>query len=216
MERPSKKTLIPLLLVSIILPVGLIIGFNRTSEPRVSREFSVNAVAWNFTRPSSSTHLYIAKLITNSYNDDVGAIKFNMFMSSYYNDHPEFGDYLFFTVSFSANLTRGFVYGLKIIFTGNLEGVEEFDIIQDDDWVETRNLSPPTSHDSFHWWEPAYISARAVGNPSDCYLKMFVNWFFFDKNNIIHETTATAEVILYNGSEYVKIQIPISLVVLVA
>lgn len=218
MERNSKKVLIPLFLAAIIVPTTIFLGFNRSSEPHVSREFNANTVEWNFTRPNYSypKWISIAELVTNSYEDEIASVDFSIFISSYYEEEPTLGDYITFKIILSANLTKGFIYGLQIKFSVTDNAAEELDINQDDHWIETRNLSPPASHDSYRWTEPAYISAKAVGNPSNCYLTMFVNWFFFDKNNINHETTATANLVFYNGSEYMRMLIPIDLAVVIA
>lgn len=217
----TKKKLIPLLLASIIVPVSIFVGLNRPSQPTISREISVSTVEWNFTRPnypySISKHIPIEELVTNSYKDDIVTVNFDLFMSSYFEDSPTYlADYINFKLVFSANLTNGFIYELQIRFTAIHEGAEALDVNQDDGWVETRNLLPPSSSDSYYSTVPAYISTRAVGNPSDCYLKMLANWFFFDKNNINHETTATADLVFYNGSEYVRILIPINLAAVLA
>lgn len=104
MERPSKKVLMPLFLISIIVPVGLFLGFSRPSEPSISREVTANTIEWNFTRPNysypTSEYFYIAKSVANSYTDDFGTIKFSLFIDSYYEENPRDGDIMNFYILF--------------------------------------------------------------------------------------------------------------------
>ncbi|MBX5327077.1 MAG: hypothetical protein ACQXXH_07570 [Candidatus Bathyarchaeia archaeon] len=219
MDPPSKKTLIPILLVSIILPVSLILGFNRTSEFHISREINVKAVEWNFTRPyypyQVSKHVPIGEPVVNSHNDDVAAIQLSLFMGDYFEESLEFGDYILFRTIFSANLTKGFIYKLQIKFSCIDENVS-LDIlgyIGSDSPIETRNLSILRVIDYVS--EP-YVDAIATGDRKTCYLKMYAFWLFFDENNVDHGCMAIADLVIFNGSEYVKIQIPISLGVFIS
>ncbi|MEM2102684.1 MAG: hypothetical protein QXM22_04150 [Candidatus Bathyarchaeia archaeon] len=219
MERPSKKTLIPLLLVSIILPVSLFIGFNRTSEPHISREINVNPVEWNFTRPiypyNVFKHIPIGEPVINSYNDDIASIQFNLFMGDYFEESPEFGDYILFKTIFSANLTTGFIYRLQIKFS-YIDENASLDILgyigSGGAPVETHNLSILRVVDYVS--EP-HVDAVATGDRKTCYLKMYAFWLFSDKNNVNHGCMPIADLVVFNGLEYVEIQIPISLGVLV-
>ena len=209
-----------LVLLSIIAPISILVGFRLSGvlqgQPLTFDTITMDTVEWNFTRPEDpdygSKHIPIAEWITNSYNDFVSAVKFSIFASSYYEEDLTFGDYFEFKMVFSANLSKGFIYKLQIKFSpvddnAYLNIIEEFD---DEFWVETHNLSIPTVGDSFDTNEP-YIDAMAPNRPNNCYLKMFVFWEFFDENNINHISTVLAEITLYNGSKYLKIQIPITL-----
>jgi len=206
-------------LAAVIIPVGLFLTFSSPSEPHISREFSMGTVEWNFTRPNYyiSKQIPIAELVTNSYKDDIAAVKFDIFVSSYFEEEPLLGDYIIFKIAFSANLTTGFIYRLHIRFS-SIDNDAYLNIIFPDSvdekiWLETHNLSTPTVRDSYSTNLP-YINTMAVGRPNNCYLKMMAFWYFSDKNNVDHGSTATADLILYNESEYVKIQIPMNLKIL--
>lgn len=216
MERPPKKILLPMFLIAIIVPTSLFLGFSHNPEPNISRELTVNTVEWNYTRPENpyqiSKYDRIDKLITNAYKDEIVTIAFGWLVSDYFEKDPVVNTCIVSKFIFSGNLSQGFVYKVQVKFSP-VDDSSYFNIIEDDAFIKIRNLSKPIMLDSINTNEP-FIYSTAIGRPIDCYLEMISHWQFFDQNNVNHELTATAEMVLYTGLEYIKIQIPIGLGVL--
>lgn len=80
--------------------------------------------------------------------------------------------------------------------------------------MKLQNLTIPEVKDSYTTTKP-FIHSIAINCPLVCSLDMHADWYFSDKNNVNHEFTATAQIILNDGLQYLKIDLPIKLKVVV-
>jgi len=188
MERPSKKILLPIFLVAIIIPTGLFLGFTHNSQPNISHEITANVVEWNFTRPynplNRSVFIPIYQSVANSYNDTFGDVKFSFYFDCYREERPFEGDIMEVYILFSGNLTRGFFYSLQVNFS-QIDQYAYFDIRVDDDVMKLQNLNVPQVKDSYSTSKPL-MRMMAIGYPLTCSLDMHADWYFSDDNSMMH------------------------------
>jgi hypothetical protein len=184
------------------------------SEPNISHEITTNTVEWNFTRPynpsNQSKVTHIRAWVENPYNDNFGAVEFSFYIDYYCEENPRDGDIMQIYILFSGNLTRGFFYDLQVNFS-QIDPYAYLDIRVDNDVMKLQNLAVPQVKDSYATNEPL-MRTMAVGHPSNCSLDMHADWYFLDENSathgVNHEFTATAQVTFYDGSEYLRIYLP--------
>lgn len=206
------------LLLSIIVPAGVLAGLGLSgllNKPAVSQTINLNPVSWNMTRPASL--LEINNSLENVYADETIQLNFKLFIWAYDNDDPwwgEYGDYVEIDPRLTVNLTRGHVDSLTIRFSG-IDNASYLDIIEDPigSFLWVHNLQINTIEDGFETPQP-YVAATAVGKPKDCSIVLTTFWRFCDKDSRDHVSTATLELVYFDGEVYKKIVAPVQFGVL--
>ena len=216
MRMPFSSKWASLALLSVIVPVSLLATFRLTGvlpEPLKPETITVETVNWNMSRPSK--YVSIDEWIENSFSDSITSIGLRLHVSSYAENSIAHGDYLFFGIFVTGNVTEGFVQSVLIKFS--LVDTNAFlDIVadlKDPDWVELHNLTIQAVRDSWRTNEP-YIDAIAPNHTKNCSLKMRAYWQFFDENTVNHWIMVTLEITYFTGTTYRIVAIPIQLAVM--
>lgn len=221
LKRPSGESLkhrwIPLALICIVIPVGILAAFRLTGvlhEPQTLEVGTADPVYWNISRPLN--FVTIDKNIENVYTHGVASVKLKVHVSSYFKDEPTLGDFLWLNIVGAINVSDGFIYSLVMKFSG-IDADAFLDVVadvRDKDWVEFQNLTISTVCDSGCANEP-YVNAVSVNQPKQCLLRIAAFWVFFDENDVNHWMTTNLEVTYFNGTAYQRISMPIFLGMLI-
>jgi hypothetical protein len=111
-----------------------------------------------------------------------------------------------------SNANTGFIYSMNVRFSETDENAI-LNVVDDPDWMHLQGLAKENIVDGSQLHE-AFFEAKGVGQPKNCTLEMWVFWVFLDENSIEHATTATLELVHFDGTHYRRVVIPIQLRVL--
>lgn len=201
------------ILLSVIIPTGLLAIFYLMQVSEISETILVEAVELEIERPDTTVDVH--RTIENSYIKDECLIYFNISMDSYLSRHISLG------ASVKANVSRGFIQGLRISFS------EEYNLSYIQILLDGENLY-------FHVFEnlrtqnvvdigdeggtfglgealKGYVDAAGVNNPSRVRYEFVVRWFLNSPQNRSHQMEVTLELTYNNGTALKKAVLPIQL-----
>lgn len=213
----SRRKWVSITLLSIIIPVGLLVGFRLTGilqEPLAPEVIEAEQVSWNMTRPIK--HKTISEELTNIYSTKSTLVKLVVALYDYDENSLslpfEGNDGLTLGLTASVNLSAGFVHSVALRFYVD-DGNASLDILEDSDVIHLYNIEVQKIVD----WQPvSYVETLAVKQPEYCMLETFMSWVFFDENNVDHRITSALEVTYFNGTTYRMTVLPIQLEVFIS
>ncbi len=218
----SRRRWVSITLLSIVIPVGLLVGFRLTGilqEPLKPEIVKAEAVKWSMMRPAEKgimEELYMSKNLTNVYSADAAFFEVNAVIYWYHENDPAWpfykNDGLTVHLTASTSIRSGFVHSLVVRFSDN-DGSTSVDIFEDPNAIRLYNIEVQKIVDG----QPiSYIETLAVNQSDYCMLETSMYWVFFDENSVDHEMTVALEVTYFNGTAYHKAVLPIQLGVLVS
>lgn len=212
MQTGQKR--ISIVLLSIILPVGLLTGLRLTGMlrgPSTPEVLTVDTVGWSMSRPSDSR--YVIDVVNNSYVDSVVSIDYVVEVFDYYENDGQWAgfDVVPSVVRVNMSVDEGFVESVIVNFT-QLDGDAALDINGDTDHIQAVNLDVARI-DDWDWvfGKNAYIKATGINKPGNTYLQFQFAWMFKDPNSSSHRLTITLEATYVNGNTYHTVRIPVQL-----
>jgi hypothetical protein len=225
---PSRRLFITVFLFALIL-IGILATFRLAGilqEPRNPpiETITCKMVKYEFERPNGNVEL--EKLLTSPYIDNEGnSATLSLSIDEYDEDSNEYGgaDLISFNVSVLASIPNGFVDSIHIIFEENYKGSRV-------SFYEThykygydlchmmyvwRNL---TLHSYKHWVKNAgvkgYIIFSGLNMPKTIFFRGPIHWILYgSQQNQTHNLTIKAEIIYYNGSDYVRLILPAQIII---
>jgi len=203
-----------LMLLSIVVPVGLLASFRLTGilpspeEPIVITETTtLNATKWEFERMGDIVHM--GDIIENSYNEDGLSAVFNVYVGDYWRNPSAYGsnDCLHLIANVSAFSTVGYMVGLNLFLRDNLYD-SRIDIFESSIFFIAENLSIVHLED---WAREAYINFTGVNKPGGIYFWEPIQWILCSSTNQTHEMDAFFEITYFNGTVYKRVVQPFQL-----
>lgn len=127
MTLPSKRKWLPITILAVVIPIGLLTAFKLTGiipePPTIAETILCDPVAWNMTRPTKQLippGVTIIRWINNTYKNvqDEAYINFSIMVIKYYENDPgapAYGnDYVKLRIVATANSRRGVNYHRSI------------------------------------------------------------------------------------------------------
>lgn len=221
MERLRRKWA-SITFLSIVIPVGLLVSFRLTGflqEPLVPNLVQVDTVTWNWSRPMANTTIKwvnVSDKVTNVYDIEFLFVKFEVFVGGYHENDlvsPFNGnDGLGMILSFTANVSNGFVYSAIIRFS-DIDNDAFLDIYEDPDSIFLHNVK---SRNIIDGRSESFFEVLGINRPKQCNAEIGSFWVFLEDNIVDHQMAITLEVTCFNGIAYQEVVLPILLVVLQA
>jgi hypothetical protein len=215
----TRRRFASLSLLSIVIPISLLATFRLTGiipEPPKPQTITVEVVSWNMSRPAvHDKGIVIGQWVNNSLNQDGASVNFSLLICAYVDNIPRFSenvDYVDFGIFVDADLTEGFVQSVFVEFSG-IDTQAYLDIVSaldDPDWVDIHNLEIKSVLDSFSVDQPC-IETYGLNQPKTCSLEMRACWYFLDRNNIDHAMIASLKILVFDGTRYLEVIVPITL-----
>lgn len=218
LERDWKS----LLLISIILPVGVLVSVKLAGllqEPLSAAQIiNVDTVSWNMTRYIQLPQFYprsynVNKTVTNNFNQGSLIVNLTLFIDFYAEDlSPYGGDTLWVRLDGQV-AGNGSVKFLEINFS-RIDDQAFLDLDEDSDHLSTSNLKIDMIKDSFDTDQP-FIHSYGLNSLGDCSLQTRFWWIFQDPNSLDHSLTVTMQTTYFNGTDIVRVNLPIRLEIIV-
>lgn len=202
-----------LFLLSIVVPVGLLVGFKLTGllgEPaKITETITLEPVTREFERPNQDVHLNYS--LESSYSNNEILAKMCLLIGGYHEDDPLLSDHI--TIRVKMNLTGAdpnfSIENVYLIFRDIYQGSSLY-FLRTDVNFQSANLSLVKIVDGINGENntKASISLAGLNHPNDVYLQWNAIWSLHSLNTQDHELNATYEVTYYNGTAYNKIVQP--------
>ncbi|MGQ9459969.1 MAG: hypothetical protein ACUVRA_01890 [Candidatus Bathyarchaeaceae archaeon] len=220
MRKLNGRDLKVLTLLAVVLPVSLLVSFRLAGilqEPKTIIEtITLEAVEWEIERPDVIWGP-INEIVQNTYTDDGCSILFDILIASYITGPDRYGgsDFLSLGAEVKANVSEGFVEGLRISFSENYSG-SQIDILEQDfpisENLETRNVVDYVDGaGGIGEGLKGYVEADGVNKPSHVYYRIWVDWILRSPENESHEMEVSLQLTYNNGTAFKKVVLPIIL-----
>ncbi len=215
MATLSKRKALPMVLLSMTVPICLLVTFRLTGvlrEPPAPETITINEVRWQMERPSKYTR--IKENVENAYTDYVISINASVSIHTYYeNDLADpywKRDGIAFQVNINATTLEGFIGSIVVeFFPSDVNSTMYFSpTFSRYHNVILRRIEGVSTSTGV-----TYIEAKASGSP--CSMRLPSYWVFTDQNLENHLLRVNVEVTYFNGTTYRKIVAPIILEVLI-
>jgi len=208
-----------LLLLSVVVPVGLLATFRLTGvlhEPLTPETITAEAVNWNISRPIQTAT--IDRWVKSSFFNGIASLNFSVHVAGYREDWPIWpsdgdDDIVDLRISVNANISEGYIHSIKVRFS-ETDLYAYLDIMNNPDSIELNNLTRTEIRDGSYLHE-ALFNTVAGNEVKQCLLKITVFWVFLDQNNVNHDEVLRLETTFFDGAVYRKVVLPIHLEVLV-
>jgi len=209
------------LLLSIIIPVGLLMAFRLTGilrEPltissEISETITLDPVHWHFERPCG--YLNLNESVEARYTDEVSTYqKINIGGFTYKDSYYGGSDSLFLTPNITAQVEKGFITDLHVGFNDSYER-SQIDFHEIEYKVKLSNLAL-TNYSDVDWFHPYprsdfFINLAGVNFPKNISFYTPVDWALYSPYNQTHQLEITSEITYYNDSVLKKIIQPFML-----
>lgn len=211
------------LLISIIVPVGLLVTFRLTGileEPStIAETINLPSNDWMFQRPYPEKDIDIYQWANATYSDS--DISFTIAIQIWEFDHGRLtrdppGDRISFGLFINATTkTNGYIQSIEIIFCTStqpsLVWLQELTI-------KLTNLIVTYLRDVYNLEDPykTHLILKGVKNPNEIGFKAENDWFLFDVSPEAedHQLEVMCELTYYNGTAYKKLIQPFYLTIL--
>lgn len=222
----SKRKALPIVLLSIMVPISLLVTFRLTGvlrEPSTPETITLDEVTWQMERPSG--HVYVNERVENSYTSLEVSARIGVFIASYEENSRSipfvYGskgrDGVTFRPYVNLTFTQGFVESILIKFRLLEANASLFVHSEHEDITNPPLKEYNTSVTEVKWYAEnlgtAFIKAEALQSP--CGLETQVYWIFNDENDQGRRLEVALEVIYFDETAHQKITVPIILAVLI-
>jgi len=227
-QKSRRKWIISAAAIAIIVPVSLVTlslnGF--FSQSPTPETVTAETVTWEIERPFSTIPL--KELVKNTYTDDEGAsITLNLLVGHYIEDFDHYGgsDFISIRVNVSANVSKGFVKNVYVVFEENHTGPQvdwyELNALYDKDYIPfpqglyIRHNLYPEDHLKMVSTSgvKAYLRLSGLNQPKSVLFLGPAHWILRSSHNQTHTLDFRVELTYYNNTHYVKAVLPARLVV---
>lgn len=211
------------LLLSIVVPVGLLTAFKVTGvlrEPTtpitVSETITLETVKRELERPSST--ISTEERIRSLYDDDL-LINQNIFIHHYVEEMQDYGgsDCVSMIINVTATVQEGYLVNAYVAFHEDYQPSQVYMPSPESEpvfYASLENLSIIDSACAFErWWllennTKAFIKAAGENSPNAVYLWAPAHWILRSPNNYTHQMQIICEITYFNGSAYKKVVQP--------
>lgn len=214
MASLSKRKALPMILLSIMVPISLLVTFRLTGvlrEPPTLETITIDEVRWQMERPTKNT--LIKEKVEKTYIDDAISIFATVSIHRYYENslaRPYNNrDGIAFRVDVNATAIQGFIASLVVkffpldvnatIYTGAFLGGYNTTVT----YVKSIGTNTDT----------AYVEAKVSRSP--CSLMVPAHWVFIDQTLENHQLRVNIEVTYSNETTHQTIVVPIVLKLLI-
>jgi len=191
-----------------------------TSETLQPEIIFVDAISSNVTRPSVSTTY--ACYVENNYADGVTSVDIRATIDTYHVNDGTYGYYDWTNIKaiVIANATQGFMHSLilhfdrmgtpNIMYGSSVKSGDYINILTHPVHLVVHNLIVEEVKDR-PLTDPSFIATIALDKPDHCDLTSNFNWVLIDQRDLDHFLTITAEVMIFNGTAYQKLVLPVQI-----
>lgn len=217
------------LLLSVVVPVGLIVTFIFTGlggrPATIAETVTLEPAGWAFEKPSFTTDLPLwfenpaEARVQSTYVDRSVSITYVLNLWSYlsayrFDNSPAF----FFNATLALSVGEGFVDTARLVFLDSYEASQvilteaqnyaRFDNLTIGNWACGRVGRDQLLNSTLK----AFIEAAMTNGTKQASLHLqAVDWLLEAPRNVSQELETAAEVIYFNGTDYVKVVLPLFL-----
>lgn len=217
-EGIRKRKILVLLSIMIIVPVILLTGFTLMRETQTPETVMGETVTWEIERPDVIWGpMY--ETVENTYMDDNCSILFDVLIPGYTEGPERYGasDFLLIGVEVEANVSEGFVDGLRVSFSENYNW-SQVNILEEPAYdnraenLETRNVVDYVDGTGGVGESlKGYVEAVGVNKPSNVYYLTWVDWILRSPENQSHSMEISLQLTYNNGTVLKEAVLPIIL-----
>jgi hypothetical protein len=217
MEKLAGRRFRALMILSIVVPVGLLASFKLAGllgPAAISETTTLETIEWVFERPNQTVH--IDDQLNATYDIDGLSVAFDLILGVYDNDEPVFYNNDLISIGMRINSTvtspNSFIESVYVV-VGKDSQPSLFG------WISTYfgnsiNLSlvaVSSGRTIGENYKQAYARLNGEDNPEEIYFWATAEWSLLTPNNISHQIEVTYEFTYYNGTAYNKIIQPFQL-----
>jgi hypothetical protein len=219
-EVIRKRKIVVLLSVIIIVPVILLASFALKRETQTPVTVMGETVTWEIERPDVIWGP-MNETVENTYTGDGCSILFHILILGYIESAMEYkaSACLYLAAEVEANVSGGFVDGLRISFNENYTQ-SQVNILEEQDYkysTRTENLQTRNVVDYMDGTGgvgeslKGYVEADGVNKPSHIYYRISVDWILRSPQNQSHSMEASLQLTYNNGTALKEAVLPIIL-----
>jgi hypothetical protein len=208
-------------LLSIVVPVGLVIGFMLGTEQQVPEKVSVEAVTWEIERPNEIWG-FMDETIENEYTAGSCFILFNVSIHSYVDHAGDYGssDIVSIGVEAKANASEGFVEKLYISFMENYTQ-SQVNILDEPGYdtrsenLDTRNIVDWADEEveigGLEEMAKGAVDAVGINKPTYVYYRIWTYWILRSPQHQSHQMEVVLQITYNNGTALKEAVLPVVL-----
>jgi len=217
MEKLAGRRFRALMILSIVVPMGLLTSFKLAGmlgPAAISETTTLETIEWVFERPNQT--VYIDDQLNATYDIDGLSVTFDLILGVYRNDDPIYLNNDLISIGMSMNSTvtssNSFIESIYVV-VGKDSQPSLFG------WISTFfgnsiNLSLVAVSDGRtigETYKQAYARLNGEDNPEDIYFWATAYWSLLTPNNLSHQMEIAYEFTYYNGTAYNRIIQPFQL-----
>jgi len=214
MKRLSGREMKAFLILSIVVPVGLLTTLRLTGVLKesliIAETKTLETVEWEFQRPDN--YLAILKTLRVPFVQNGLSATFNLIINHYDPNTLSINfDEVSITIMMNFTVTHphAFIRSVNVAFS--MDNHSRLGMLVTRDITRSAENLSLTGHSWSHEGTKAYISFEGIGQPRSAYLSTWDYWILISSFDQIHQLEVAYELIYNNGTAYKKLVQPFQL-----